>query len=663
MSLAVGGTTGLTLITTKAVRSTVYDPVTRGNTEFDGRLFYEILPDIYWMLTDYDLMPRIWEGYAEIMCDLLLSLLCADSSRSLLDVALDYQHKYQHIDFWFEYALVNDPVPEYTGRGATNLGYVAATQTIDATWKNKLASDRAGWALRSDFDQRATNRWSWEATYSKMDAGSYGFVGYYNSEATTIENSLLVGVGRGGRVAVLQVDPSGNINLSETSVVIPVDTDVRVDVTHRGSDNTLEVTVTDLSDSSVLLDAYSYSLLSGPGSEEFTVDRFGLVNLDITAVDFSDYFNAVKGQSVIGQISYLGYLDPSMDTDVQEVPALQDSWRDPTIFWEDTEDYEYYEYFFAFEAQPEDYLLAEYVSYNKEMVKNSFGLSIDLDGPNTSTYRSQIQALHSVYWKGPTILGTQLGTQVLLGLPFSEESGTVTTVNPSKTGDLGEIVVQGKNGKRAYEYPNTVSASVVVGETVDKFVPLTDGVDVLDWKNDPDWFRPFLGASFSPTTDVFTEALGFYEAVPIPVNELQKYHMFMVKVHESLFENEDLPSLLTFFNRIKQTWKSIVFAIFADPVDDVSVEDSIEINLTAPVWDHGGSSSINKPKYGDPGDAPYTWQYDDPAEIQYGEFWPNFPDDPLTIKLTNNDSVPHTITINGVPVEVLAGQTHTENVP
>jgi len=666
MSIAIGGGGGLTLITTQSVRATVYDPVTRGNTEFDGRLFYEILPDVYSLLADYDLLPRIWEGYSEAMCDLLLSLICADSSRSLLDVALDYQHKYQHIDFWFEQMMVNDPLPEYAGRGSLNFPYASSSQALAATWRTKLASDRAGFELRSDFDQRATTRWWWIADYSQLDAGSYGFVGYYNSTATAIENSFMVGVGRGGRIAVLQVAPNGSPNMVETSAVVPLDTKVLFQVEYRGSDNTVELTAVDATDGTVYLSGFSYSLLSGPSSEEFSVDRFGLVNLDITETDFSVVvgFNPVKEQAVVGNVYYLGYLDPTMGTDVQAVPALQDSWVDPVVFWEDTENYEYHEYFFAFEEQPEDFLLAEYVSYNRELIKNSFGLNVNFDGPNTATYKSQVQALHSVYWKGPTVLGIQLGTQVLLGLPFSEEAGEVLSVNPAKTGDTGEIVVSGKNGKRAYEYPNSVDAAVVVGETVTQFYPLTEGVEVKDWKNDPSWFRPFLGDVHTPTTDVFTEALRFYETAPVPVNEAQKYHMFMVSVHESLFSSGQLASLLDFFSSIKQTWKGIVFSIFADPSDDVSPEDSVEINLTAPVWDHGGGSHIYAPKYGAPGGPPYDYAYGgtSPA-IQYGMFHPSFPDDPLEVRLTNQDVVPHTITVNGSPVTVDPGNTHVESIP
>lgn len=662
MSLIIGGGGGFTLLETVAAEEKVYDPVVRGNTEFDGSIFYEILPDIYSLLADHDLLPRIWEGYAEMMTDLLLSLVCADSSRSILDVTLDYQHKYQHIDFLFEKSLVNDPIPDYQGRGSERFPYSPSLQALDGRWVTKLSSDRAGFALRTEFDQRATVRWSWTATYSRFDEGSYGFVGYYDASATAIENSLLAGVGRGGRVCIVQVSPVGNPNMVETSAVVPLDTEVTVEVTYRGSDSLVSVSVTGADGTSYLAD-FTYSLLSGPSSEEFTVDTFGLANLDISETSFAAVpsFTPVKGHVTDASVTHLEYLDPSMETNVQSVPTLQDSWRDPNIFWEDRVDYEYHDYFFAFSEQPESYLLAEYVSYNRELVKRSFGLNVGLSGDNTATYKSQVQALHSVYWKGPTVRGIQLGTQVLLGLPFSEEGGEVISVNPAKTGDTGEVVLRGKTGLRAYSYPNSVSASVSVGDVVDKFVPLTEGVDVLDWKNAPDWFRSFLGVNYSPASDVFTTALRFYETAPVPVNELQKFHLFMVSVHESLFETDQLPSLLEFFNAIKQTWKGIIFNILADPEDAVSPEDEIDIVLTAPLWDHGGSSAIHAPKYGAPGGPPYDYQYD--GTIQYGMFEPSFPDDPMEVRLTNNDTSDHTIDVNGSPVLIVAGATHVELIP
>jgi hypothetical protein len=343
------------------------------------------------------------------------------------------------------------------------------------------------------------------------------------------------------------------------------------------------------------------------------------------------------------------------------------------VFWTESVDYDHHHdedeewSFIAFQEQPEAFLLAEYVSYNQELIKNNFGLDVDFSGPNTVSYKSQVQALHSIYWKGPTVRGIQLGIQVLLGLPFAEESGTVTIVNPAYSGDFGEIVIVGASGARAYRYPLSVSPLVAVDDSVEQFQPLTDGVEIRDWVNSPDWFLSFLGDASASSTDHFATALNYREPAQVVDSELQKYHMFAVVVLNDIFSVAQLPAIQGFLDAIRQTWKAIVLTVVASLEDDVSIEDELALLLEANLFDHGGGSAVLHPRYDDlSGPSTYAYHYDGvPAPlIYYDMFHDLFPEDPIEVILEKVAGAPETIYVNGVATLVTLGDPPiTENIP
>jgi hypothetical protein len=666
MGFIVGGSNGFTIIETQAVSTSVYDPVVRGNQEFDGHLFYEIIPDIYSLLADYETLPRMWEGYVEAMNDLLLNLICVDSARSILDVPLDYQRKYQHIDFLFSDEFVNDPTPIYYGKGSDQMAYSTSEQALDCSWKVKLSTDAAARALRSKFDERGTTRWSWRAKYTQMDVGAYGFVGFFNKDSVALANTLAIGIGNGGRVAILQVSGGGGVNMKESGLTIPLNKELQISATYLYRTRVVEVEVLNVEDS-LPVASLSFNLQDGMSDSTFLVNCFGTLNLDYRT-SFSAYplFVPVSEKQVKGLVYAWDYLDPSVEMNYQAVPALQDKWHSADLFWTEGVDYHFYEDpFFSFRAQPPDFLLAEYVSYNLELIRKNFGEDVGFVGSNTATYKSQVQALHSVYWKGPTKKSLVLGTQALLGLPFAEEAGTVTVVNPLFTGDLGEIVIRGKNGLRAYQYPNGINPKVVVGDVVEKFDVLTEGVELRDWKSHPNWFKPFLGADPVPSTDPFAQALNILDNPTTPVSELMKYHTFMICVDKKVYVDYTLPNLLIFFQAIKQTWKTIIFNLFHNLTDDVPIDDgNLGLEGVVRFHDHCCSSLVVNPHYGDPtGHPPYAYQYGMAPPIQYGTYWAHFPLNPIHVVLTNVDVVSHTTMFLGIPTTISAGDSAEGDIP
>jgi hypothetical protein len=314
-------------------------------------------------------------------------------------------------------------------------------------------------------------------------------------------------------------------------------------------------------------------------------------------------------------------------------------------------EYNYYPTFFSFRSQPPDFVLAEYVSWNMDLVRNNFGVSVGLDRPNTPLYKSQVQALHSVYWKGPTVSAIRLGVQALLGLPFAEHAGEVTAIDTAYTGGLGQITVRESTGNKYYTYPRVVTPVVAVGDTVVQFQVLTTGVAIVDWKNDPDWFRPFLDDLWTPSTSPFAVSFNMLGDIATPRNEVQKYHMYMVEIDEPLFMYADLSYLLAFLNSIRTTWKSVLLSIVSRLLDVLDPVETVTLDGVIHLRDYGGDA-LSVIRYGD------GHLYGDP--IVYGQYHLIWPVDEITVTETNTDVVPHNTIINGFPVVVNAGDSVTE---
>ncbi len=664
MSFVVGGQNGFTFIETEAVPALDYDPVRGACTEQDGRLFYEVIPDVYRLLADYDLLPEVWGALLQIASDLLLSLLCADAATNILEVPLDYQRKYQHFDLINQKVFLFDPQPSFTGRGETSFTFSPVDEAVVGVFRSRLAVDRAYWELKSSLTHEASLRFGFRASFDRMDEGdTFALFGYFDSSRANLASSFLVGIGDGGRVLIAQFSEVGIPNIVRTAVVIPPDTEVAVSVEYDAASTAVSVTVIKADDETVLLDDFTFALADGPASEQFTADAFGFMNMDLSTDRSASpaFLPSQVNRVVSGKIFEVTFLDPTLPENIQDIPFLQDQWKAPTFLWTKGIEYEMPGTFLAFKQQPPDFVLAEYVSYNLELIRNNFGESVDLVGPNTPAYRAQVQAMWFALWKGPTIASVRLGIQALLGLPFAEQAGTVASINPAVTGDEGEILIRSRDGLRAYRFPVEVSPIVDVGDEVTKFQALTDGVEIRDWKNSPVWFKPYLSMDLSgPAPTPFGSAFGITFPNALPTREIQKYHVFQVLIDAHIFPLDLVVPIQTFIDRIKPTWKSGVLISLTRLIDDVSMDDPLVVNMIMPLRDRGGGGkNLLDVVYGNP-DLQYG-QTDPP--LTYGMAADLFPDDPLSIILTNISGAPQTIVVNGVPVLVGIGDFVTEDLP
>lgn len=220
---------------------------------------------------------------------------------------------------------------------------------------------------------------------------------------------------------------------------------------------------------------------------------------------------------------------------------------------------------------------------NRPRIEQNFGLPAEftLDDlaelPSTIDYLSAVRGLWYSYFNGPTLFNLRAGTQILLGLPFAEETGVIVEIRDDFSDTSGRILVRDVADTtvvRSYSYPAILDIEVnpatgkpyAVGDTVQQFAPLVTGVEVTDYVKDPKWFRGYLqqGVFF----------------------EVEKFFKFLVRIDAAAFNLAALLFARTFVLRIKPTYTYPLFVVLVTvPDTEVSVSTLLLIHGTLHISD------------------------------------------------------------------------------
>ena len=197
--------------------------------------------------------------------------------------------------------------------------------------------------------------------------------------------------------------------------------------------------------------------------------------------------------------------------------------------------------------------------------------------PSDTDYLSVVRGLWFSSLNGPAMHNLRVGAQILLGLPFAEEAGTIEEVDTEFSVNQGRVLVKdasAPNLVRAYTYPKklkvrtnpTTGKVYAVGDYVEQFAPLVDGVEVEDYVSKPNWWLPYQqqGVLF----------------------EVEKFFRFLVRVDSEAFNLATLLFVKTFINRVKPSYTFPLFVVrrsLADATFDIT--DSTAMNVTVRLYD------------------------------------------------------------------------------
>jgi hypothetical protein len=209
--------------------------------------------------------------------------------------------------------------------------------------------------------------------------------------------------------------------------------------------------------------------------------------------------------------------------------------------------------------RPPNRLWAEYTYLdNKPLIEANFGYVIGLgldqlaELPGNVDYLSAVRGLWHSFYNGPTLENLRIGAQILLGLPFAEEDGYIEEIRTDFSPKYGRILMRDKASPqivRSYSFPNVLlmemspltGARYVVGDFVEQFSPLVEGVEVLDYVKDPLWFQGYLNQGV------------FYEA--------EKYYRFAIRVDTAAFSVNTLTLVRNFILQAKPIYTYPLFVV------------------------------------------------------------------------------------------------------
>lgn len=198
---------------------------------------------------------------------------------------------------------------------------------------------------------------------------------------------------------------------------------------------------------------------------------------------------------------------------------------------------------------PPDRLWAEYTyADNRPTIEDNFGVlaEVSLDQiaalPGDVDYLSAVRGIWYAYMNGPTVFNLRVGAQILLGLPFAEQAGSIVEIRTDFSPTQGRILIRDTDRTeivRSYTFPRELALEVnpttgvryAEGDTVTQFAPLVEGVDVVDYVKEPTWFQGLLNQG------IFLE--------------VEKFHRFVVRVDSAAFDLSALLFVRDFILKIK----------------------------------------------------------------------------------------------------------------
>ena len=216
---------------------------------------------------------------------------------------------------------------------------------------------------------------------------------------------------------------------------------------------------------------------------------------------------------------------------------------------------------------PPDVLWAEitYVNNNPAIEANfgslvglsaaDFKSKTDNEGRVNTNYLAAVRGLWYAYFQGPATHVVQIGTQILLGLPFAEEDGVVLSIDTHFSAQSGRMFLQDVQDSatiRSYIFPLVPNSAgevlavnqrtgtlIAVGDTVGQFEPLCNGIEVADYVNDSQWPKIYGG--------VF--------------KEVEKLFRFIVRADVDAFGQTNTTYAISFVKQIKPHYTKLLFVL------------------------------------------------------------------------------------------------------
>lgn len=267
---------------------------------------------------------------------------------------------------------------------------------------------------------------------------------------------------------------------------------------------------------------------------------------------------------------------------IMSIPSLQNSIRNENLNYYVIEGPDFIietlsnERYIKFKDLPPEVMWAKISLINEDMPFYNFGWLIDyMDlSIDRKDYLQNLQGLWFAFWQGPRPEYIKRSLYLLFGLPVSYSNGIVIE---KKEGTLN--ILHDDNIIRSYALPSQLLWVVEIGDYVERFQPLVNGIDVFDKTNLPGFVKTEIGRESLKQFALDTATLGIdSDSDESKALEILEEHTFLPQINVNAFirPNINISTVFTFLNNIKPLHKSFYFqVIVAIFNEDLNFEDKI----------------------------------------------------------------------------------------
>jgi hypothetical protein len=364
----------------------------------------------------------------------------------------------------------------------------------------------------------------------------------------------------------------------------------------------------------VLFEVKDLTSLSGQATQDVLCEIVGVRGARV-GFDPQPLLEHLNGEPANYRVEFVGIKHTQaipVDDLVVEIPRLQEVIKNPQTTFEMNADYliddslgsnaiQFRDGTFSLADPPPDTFWAEVTYFdNRPAIEDNFGrlVNFTIEDLETRTddldYLSAVRGLWWAYFGGPSLDKVRTGVQILLGLPFAEEQGTITSIESNFSATEGRIVMEDLADDtlvRTYFYPLTAGLAInqetgveiAEGDVLPQFHPLSGGIEVRDWVQTSTWLAKYV-------------SMGKY-------GELDKYFKFLVRGDVDTFNITNMILAIDFVRKIRPhyTWPLFVLLKRLKP-SEVDVDDYLRVDIKLKLAD---SFCPNEPS---------AFRYDDTSE-------------------------------------------------
>jgi len=241
---------------------------------------------------------------------------------------------------------------------------------------------------------------------------------------------------------------------------------------------------------------------------------------------------------------------------------------------------------------------------DEQTIQKNFGDPIDFtrDYSNVN-YLYGTRGMWYVYWNGATVNDIQVGSKIIVDAPVSPSGTKVLrlTKNPD-----GSVTILLEAGNLELTVPPYLTPTVSAGQTVSAYQSLSDGVEVWDYINNPDWYLDVPGLHtmwkrWSVSQEDwcgwlddrgffddggFWDDLGSDQLTDYRIFQMIKYFVWVLKVDGSLIKDaQDAEAITHFADTLKPAYTDHVDVIESNIVQGLGIGHVLTCVLDRIVYD------------------------------------------------------------------------------